>query len=101
MWTRKQISAKVKIIWRNQVVEETTILEEIRKNKTKKQEVCKELEKEDGQSYEENGIVYVDERIYIPNNQKIRERILQENHKPVDIGYPGQQRIMELIKRNY
>ena len=101
MWTRKQISAKVKIIWRNQVVEETTILEEIRKNKTKKQEVCKELEKEDGQSYEENGIFYVDGRIYIPNNQKIRERILQENHKPVDIGYPGQQRIMELIKRNY
>ena len=89
------------MIRRNQVVEETTILEEIRKNKTKKQEVCKELEKEDGQSYEENGIVYVDERIYIPNNQKIRERILQENHKPVDIGYPGQQRIMELIKRNY
>jgi len=83
------------------VVEETTILEEIRKNKTKKQEVCKELEKEDGQSYEENRIVYVDGRIYIPNNQKIRERILQENHEPVDIEHPGQQRMMELIKRNY
>ena len=35
MWTRRQISAEVKIIQRNQVVEETTILEEIRKNKTK------------------------------------------------------------------
>ena len=76
MWTRKQILAKVKMIQRNQVVEETTILEEIRKNKTKKQEVCKELEKEDSQLYEENGIVYVDRRIYVPNNQKIRERIL-------------------------
>ena len=85
MQTRKKISAKVKMIRRNQVVEETTILEEIRKNKTKEQEVYKELEKEDSQSYEENGIVYVDGRIYIPNNQKIRERILQENHKPVDI----------------
>ena len=83
------------------MVEETTILEEIRKNKTKEQEVCKELEKEDGQSYEKNRIVYVDERIYVPNNQKIRERILQENHEPVDIGHSEQQRMMELIKQNY
>jgi len=83
------------------VVEETTILEEIRKNKTKEQEVCKELEKEDSQSYEEKGIVYIDGRIYIPNNQKIRERILQENHEQVDIGHPGQQRMMKLIKQNY
>ena len=91
MWTRRQISAEVKMIQRNQVVEETTILKEIRKNRTKKQEVCKELEKEDSQLYEEDGIVYVDGRIYIPNNQKIRERILQENHELVDIGHPGQQ----------
>jgi len=58
------------------MVEEATILEEIRKNGTKKQEVHKELEKEDGQSWEEDGIVYVDGRIYMLNNQKIRERIL-------------------------
>ena len=90
MQTRRQISAKVKIIQRNQVVEETTILEEIRKNKAKEQEVCKELEKEDSQSFEEDGIVYVNRRIYIPNNQKIRERILQKNYKLVDIGHPGQ-----------
>ena len=68
MWIRRQISVEVKMIWRSQVVEETTILEEIRRNKTKEQEVCKELEKEDGQSFEEDGIVYVDGRIYIPNN---------------------------------
>jgi len=101
MWTRRQILAKVKMIQRNQVVEETTILEEIRKNKTKEQEVCKELKKEDSQSYEENRIVYVDGRIYIPNNQKIRERILQENYELVDIGHPRQQRMMKLIKHNY
>jgi len=101
MWTRKQISAEVKMIRRNQVVEETTILEEIRKNKTNEQEVYKELEKEDSQSYEENRIVYVDGRIYVPSNQRIRERILQENHEPVDVEHPGQQKMMELIKRNY
>ena len=101
MWTRRQILAEVKMIQRSQVIEETTILEEIRKNRTKEQEVCKELEKENGQSFEEDGIVYVDRRIYIPNNQKIRERILQENHEPVDIEHPGQQQMMELIKWNY
>ena len=81
----------MKIIQKSQVVEETTILEEIRRNRTKEQEVCKELEKEDGQLFKEDRIVYVDGRIYIPNNQKIRERILQENHDPVDIGHPRQQ----------
>ena len=63
--------------------------------------MCKELEKKDGQSYEENRIVYMDGRIYILNNQKIRERILQENHELVDVGHSGQQRMMELIKWNY
>ena len=29
MWMRRQIMAEIKMIWRNQVVEETTILEEI------------------------------------------------------------------------
>ena len=63
--------------------------------------MCKELEKEDGQSFEEDGIVYVDGKIYILNNQKIRERILQENHEPVNIGHLGQQMMMKLIKQNY
>ena len=40
-------------------------------------------------------------KIYVPNNKKIKEQILQENHDPADISYPGQQRIMELVKRNY
>jgi len=39
--------------------------------------------------------------IYVPNSQKIKEKILQENHEPVDIEYPEQQWMMDLIKRNY
>ena len=46
-------------------------------------------------------IAYREERIYIPNNKKLRERILQENHDFVDVGHPGQQRMMELLKQNY
>ena len=40
-------------------------------------------------------------QIYIPNNRNLKEWILQENHDPVDVGHPGQQRILELVKRNY
>ena len=59
------------------------------------------LEKNDGLSWEEDRIVYVEERTYIPNNKKLREKILQENHDLVDVGHPGQQQMLELIKRNY
>ena len=51
--------------------------------------MIKELEKGDSQSWEENGVIYVNGKIYMPNNWKLQERILQENHDPVDIGYLG------------
>ena len=59
------------------------------------------LEKDNGLSWEDNRIVYMEERIYIPNNKKLKEKILQENHDSVDVGHPGQQRMLELIKQNY
>jgi len=43
----------------------------------------------------------MERRIYIPNNKKLRERILWENHDFVDIGHLGQQRMVELLKQNY
>jgi len=64
----------------------------------KEQKVRKKLEKKDRQAYR---IVYVDRRIYVPNSQKVRENILQENYELVDIGHPGQQQMIDLIKRNY
>jgi len=75
MWTR-QIMAEIKMIQRNQMVEETTILEEIQWNRTREQEVHKKLEKKNGQAWEENGLIYMDGRIYVPNSQKTKERIL-------------------------
>ena len=77
------------------------MLEEIQKNNTREQKVQKKLEKEDGQTWKDNRIVYIEEKIYIPNNWKIQEKILQENHNPADIGHSEQQRMLELIKRNY
>ena len=40
-------------------------------------------------------------RMYIPNNKKLKEKILQENHSLVDVRYPGRQKMLELIKQNY
>ena len=48
MWMRKITTAEVMIIWRNQVVKETILLEEIQRNSIKKQEGLKELEKDEG-----------------------------------------------------
>ena len=46
-------------------------------------------------------MVYIEERIYVPNSKKIRENILKKNHDSVDVGHPGQHRMIKLIKRTY
>ena len=55
----------------NQMVEETILLEEIRKNNIREQEVQKSLGKEDSQAWKDNRVVYMEEKIYIPNNWKV------------------------------
>jgi len=40
-------------------------------------------------------------RVYVPNNKKIKEEILKENHDSADVGHLGQHRMLELIKRTY
>ena len=37
----------------------------------REQEVQKEFEKKEGQAQKENEIVYMDGKIYVPNNEKI------------------------------
>jgi len=59
------------------------------------------LEKNDGLAWEEDGVAYMEGRIYMPNNKKLREEILKEHHNPVDIGHLGQHRMLELLKRTY
>ena len=59
------------------------------------------MEKEDGLAWEENEVVYIEGRIYMPNNKNLREKILKEHHDPADIGYLGQHRMLGLLKRTY
>ena len=74
---------------RNKTIEDSNLLKEIQRNNTKEHEVEQELMKEDGLAWEQNGITYIDGQIYIPNNRKIKEQILQENYDLADVDHPG------------
>jgi len=62
--------------------------------------VVQALKKQNGLTWKEDRVVYMEERIYIPNN-KIIEEILKENHNLVDVGHPGQHKMLKLLKRAY
>ena len=81
--------------------EEDDILRKIRKNNTREKEVVQALEKKDGLTWEEDEVVYMEGRIYVPNNKDLKEEILREYHDPADVGHPRQHRMQELIKRTY
>jgi len=82
-------------------MDEGDILKEIKRNSTRENKVMQALKKEDGLTWEEDRVVYMDERIYVPNNKRIKEMILEENHNSADVEYLERLRMLELIKRNY
>ena len=100
LWQWRTI-AEVTMIKRETTREENDILKEIRRNTTREKEVVQALKKEDGLTWEEDGVVYMEGRIYVLNNKKIKEEILKENHNLVDMGHPGQHRMLKLLKRTY
>ena len=100
MWTRKT-TAKITMLGRKTMTEENDIIKKIRKNNTREKEVVQALEKNDGLTWEEDKVAYWEGRVYMPNNKELREEILREHHDPADVGYPGQLRMMELLKRTY
>jgi len=86
--------AEVMILNRNQTIDNLDLLEEIQRNNTREQEVQQALKKEDRLAWEQNKITYMEGRIYIPNNRKLREKILWVNYDFVNIRHPEQQRMM-------
>jgi len=100
LW-QQRTTVEIIMIKRKTIGEEGNIIKEIRKNTTREKEVVQALKKEDSLTWEEDGVVYMEGRIYVPNNKKIKEEILKENHDSVDVGHPGQYRMLELLKRTY
>ena len=76
-------------------------IKEIKRNNTREKEVVQALKKEDGLTWEEDRVVYMEGRIYMLNNKKLKKEILEENHNSVYVRHPGQQRMLKLIKENY
>ena len=100
IWARKT-TAKITILGRKMKPEEDDILRKIQKNNTREKEVVQALKKKNRLTWEEDEVVYMEGRIYVPNNKDLKEEILREHHDPVDVGHPGQHRMQELIKRTY
>ena len=46
------------------------------RNNMKKHEIEQKLKKNNGIAWEQDGITYMDRRIYVPNNEKIKENII-------------------------
>ena len=80
------------------IADKLDIIKEIKRNNTREQEMVQALKNKDRLTWEEDGIVYIEGRIYVSNNKKTREKILKENHDSVDVEHPEQQRMLELIK---
>jgi len=100
LWQRRT-TAEIMMIKRKTTVEEGNILKEIKRNMTREKEVVQALKKEDSLTWEEDEVMYIEGRIYVPNNKKIKEEILKESHNLVDVEHPGQHRMLELLKRTY
>jgi len=100
MWTRKT-TARIMMLGQKVMPEEGDILKKIRKNNTREKEVTQALERNDRLTWEEDGVAYMEGRVYIPNNKELKEEILREHHDPADVRHLGQHRMQELIKRTY
>ena len=95
------MTAEIMMMKRKRTEKEGNIIKEIKRNNTREKEVVHALKKGDGLTQKENRVVYMEGRVYIANNKKIREEILKENHNLVDMGHLRQQQMLELLKRNY
>ena len=70
LWQQRTM-AEITMIKRKTTVEENNILKEIRRNTTKEKEVVQALKKENGLTWEEDRVVHIERRVYVPNNKKI------------------------------
>ena len=64
LWSRRT-TAEITIIGRKTIAKECNVIKEIQKNSTRKKEVIQALGKQDGLTWEEDGVVYMEGRIYV------------------------------------
>ena len=64
----RRTTAEVTMLKRDKTMKNDEIVEEIRRNNTREQEMQQLLKKEGELTWEQDGIVYIERKIYIPNN---------------------------------
>jgi len=70
LWLQRT-TAEIMMIKRKTMVDKGDIIKEIKRNTIREKEVIQALKKEDGLTWEKDRVVYMEGRIYIPNNRKI------------------------------
>ena len=69
----RRTTAEIAMLKKYKSLEDSNLLEEIQRNNTREQKVEQELKKENGLAWEQDGIIYIEEQIYIPNNRNLKE----------------------------
>ena len=92
------------------IVDRIDLLEEVRKSKVKDNKVMKavkEMKKEgikmlrDEEWREVEGIMYKEEKVYVPKDNKLRAEIIRLHYDTPVGGHGGQWKTVELVTRNF
>jgi hypothetical protein len=86
---------------RFEIEADKTLLDKIKSNDQRETRVIEEMKKFPDKIWENDGIIYRQGRIYIPNSQEIRDLILHDHHYSPDAGHPGTYRMLESLKRTF
>jgi hypothetical protein len=80
--------------------ESSALVEGIKKHKMTLDDVWNKHRNLHGWTYSD-GVLCWYNRIYVPQADSLRERILRENHDVLTAGHPGRSKTIELIQRNF
>jgi len=92
------------------IVDRVDLLEEVRKLKVKDNEVVKAVEEmkragvkilRDEEWREVDGIMYKEEKVYVPKDEKLRAEIIRLHHDTPIRGHRGQWKTVELVTCNF
>ena len=92
------------------IVERVDLLEKVRQSKVKDNKVVKAIEEikqagvkilRDKEQREVDGIIYKEEKVYVPKDDKLKAKIVRLHHDIPVGGHRGQQKTVELVTRNF
>ncbi|KAF7762552.1 hypothetical protein Agabi119p4_9145 [Agaricus bisporus var. burnettii] len=84
-----------------EILADETLLEKIRKCERRETRVLEEMKKEPEKVWENKGIIYRQGRIYVPDNQEVKDFILHDHHNFPDARHPGTYQMLESVKRTF